>query len=253
MCYLLIKFTFPLSQIICSLLICLLPLLVLLFSLIQVGEFVLRKPIFGYPELIALFLGFLFIGIARMANEKTIQNVWGIFLNFKTEIKFTDSVKIDSFGSFSLILNFIVSSSLLVFLSTENLINTPINHYLFSILFTFFFLLIYLIGFYLVGFITGSMKQLTLGIIYNQNFIHIAGIICLLISIPWLLNPNRDFILFPFSLISLGLLYSIRLVKIFMASFRENIPLYYIILYLCTLEIYPIYMFVRVYDKFFGF
>ena len=131
----------------------------LLLPLIRVGEFIQRNPIFGYPELIVLFSGVLFLGMARMANERTINNVWGIFLNFKTEIKFSDSVKLDSFGSFLLVLNFIASSSLLIFLLTQTIFTVSINHYLFSISLTFFILLIFLIGVYLVGFFTGSMKR----------------------------------------------------------------------------------------------
>ena len=225
----------------------------LLLPLIRVGEFIQRNPIFGYPELIVLFSGVLFLGMARMANERTINNVWGIFLNFKTEIKFSDSVKLDSFGSFLLVLNFIASSSLLIFLLTQTIFTVSINHYLFSISLTFFILLIFLIGVYLVGFFTGSMKRLNLGVLYNLNFIHTTGILCLLISVPWLLNPNKSEVFTYLTILVVGMLYIVRLIKIFMASLRENIPLYYIILYLCTLEIYPIYMFVRVYDKFFGF
>ncbi|MEY4571663.1 MAG: hypothetical protein RLZ10_874, partial [Bacteroidota bacterium] len=124
---------------------------------------------------------------------------------------------------------------------------------LFSISIALVIFLVHYIGLYLVGLITGSTKQLNLGILYNVNFMHTSGVVCLILSIPWLLNSDKSLLFLFSSIIMIGILYVVRLIKLFTVGFRENIPLYYIILYLCTLEIYPIYMFVRVYDKFFKF
>lgn len=225
----------------------------LFLPLISIGQLVERKPVFGYPELIVLFSGVLFIGVARLSNDKTMSIVWSIFSNFKVEIKFSDSIKLHPLGSFSLLLNFIASSSLLIFLATKNIFDSSINHYLFSISIALVIFLVHYIGLYLVGLITGSTKQLNLGILYNVNFMHTSGVVCLILSIPWLLNSDKSLLFLFSSIIMIGILYVVRLIKLFTVGFRENIPLYYIILYLCTLEIYPIYMFVRVYDKFFKF
>lgn len=222
----------------------------LLVALIQTGELIARKSFYDSYQLLLLFLGVAFLGMARLSNSKTISSAFGTLLNFKTEVAFNDSIKIHPLGSFFLILNFLFSGSLLVFLATLPIFDNELAHYLFSFGLAIVVLLIYLIGFYLVGFLTSYSTKLPVGHLHNLNFIHISGLIALILDLPWLLNSqwNEQFSFFAIALFSL--LYLIRLIKIISFSFQENISWYYIILYLCTLEIFPIYMFVHVFLKF---
>ena len=222
----------------------------LLVALIQTGELIARKSFYDGYQLLLLFLGVAFLGMARLSNSKTISSAFGTLLNFKTEVAFNDSIKIHPLGSFFLILNFLFSGSLLVFLATLPIFDNDLAHYLFSFGLAIVVLLIYLIGFYLVGFLTSYSTKLPVGHLHNLNFIHISGLTALILDLPWLLNSqwNEQFSFFAIALFSL--LYLIRLIKIISFSFQENISWYYIILYLCTLEIFPIYMFVHVFLKF---
>ena len=222
----------------------------LLVALIQTGELIARKSFYDGYQLLLLFLGVAFLGMARLSNSKTISSAFGTLLNFKTEVAFNDSIKIHPLGSFFLILNFLFSGSLLVFLATLPIFDNDLAHYLFSFGLAIVVLLIYLIGFYLVGFLTSYSTKLPVGHLHNLNFIHISGLTALILDLPWLLNSqwNEQFSFFAIALFSL--IYLIRLIKIISFSFQENISWYYIILYLCTLEIFPIYMFVHVFLKF---
>lgn len=222
----------------------------LLVALIQTGELIARKSFYDSYQLLLLFLGVAFLGMARLSNSKTISSAFGTLLNFKTEVAFNDSIKIHPLGSFFLILNFLFSGSLLAFLATRPIFDNDLAHYLFSFGLAIVVLLIYLIGFYLVGFLTSYSTKLPVGHLHNLNFIHISGLTALILDLPWLLNSqwNEQFSFFAIALFSL--LYLIRLIKIISFSFQENISWYYIILYLCTLEIFPIYMFVHVFLKF---
>ena len=222
----------------------------LLVALIQTGELVARKSFYDSYQLLFLFLGVAFIGMARLSHSKTINSAFGTLLNFKTEVAFNDSIKIHPTGSFFLILNFLFSIALLLFLATNAVFKDDLSHYLFSFGLATVILLIYLIGIYLVGFITSHTSKLPIGHLHNLNFIHICGLAALILDLPWLLNSqwNMQFSVFAISIFSL--LYVIRLIKITSFAFQENISWYYIILYLCTLEFFPIYMFVHVYLKF---
>lgn len=103
------------------------------------------------------------------------------------------------------------------------------------------FLIIYnFLGLLFVKFITGEKKLLD--IFLTQSWIHLIsfGIIFFLIGLIWLLNPNlKDFLtyVFPYTLLTFFIL---RFIKLLIASIMEGVPWYYLILYLCTLEILPI-------------
>jgi drug/metabolite transporter (DMT)-like permease len=132
----------------------------LLITLNQTGELIARKSFYDSYQLLLLFLGVAFLGMARLSNSKTISSAFGTLLNFKTEVAFNDSIKIHPLGSFFLILNFLFSGSLLVFLATLPIFDNDIAHYLFSFGLAIVVLLIYLIGFYLVGFLTSYSTKL---------------------------------------------------------------------------------------------
>ena len=222
----------------------------LLFALIQTGELLARKSFYDGYQLLLLFSGVAFLGLARLSNSKTISSAFGTLLNFKTEVAFNDSIKIHPIGSFFLILNFLLSGSLLLFLAAQSVFQNDATRYLFAFGLTAIILLIYLIGIYLVGFLTSYSTKLPIGQLHNLNFIHVCGLAALMLDLPWLLNAqwNHEFSIF--AVVIFSLLYAIRLVKVYSFAFQENISWYYIILYLCTLEIFPVYMFVHVFLKF---
>ena len=147
----------------------------LLVALIQTGELIARKSFYDSYQLLLLFLGVAFIGMARLSNTKTLSSAFETLLNFKTEVAFNDSIKIHPLGSFFLIINFLLSGSLLLFLATRSVFQDSLTHYLFSFGLAIVILLIYLIGIYLVGFITSYTSKLPIWILHNLNFIHKYG------------------------------------------------------------------------------
>jgi hypothetical protein len=219
-------------------------------ALIQTGELITRNSFYDGYQLLLLFLGLAFIGMARLSHSKTISSAFGTLLNFKTEIAFNDSIKTHPGGSFFLILNFLFSSSLLFFLASSSVFKNDLTHYVFSFGLSAVILLIYLIGIYLVGFITSYTAKLPIGLLHNLNFIHICGIAALIIDLPWLLNSEWNAQFSIFAILLFSLVYLLRLIKITAFAVQENISWYYIILYLCTLEFFPIYMFIHVFLKF---
>ena len=221
-----------------------------MISLIQTGELILRKIPFELPELIGLFVSIGLIGLAKISHPKTLETAFGTLFSLKSEISFNDTVKMHPFGSFVLIINFLVSVSLLLFLSTQSFIKNGTEHYLFSLGISALLLFIYLTGIYIVGFISGEMNRIITNQIFTLNFIHISGIAGCLLAIPWLINPHLNFLFTVTTGIILGMLYFLRLIKILSFAVREHIPIYYLILYLCTLEILPVFVSVSVFCKY---
>ena len=220
-----------------------------MISLIQTGELILRKTPFDLPVLISLFVSIFLIGLAKISHQKTLETAFGTLFSMKTEISFNDSVKMHPVGSFALIINFLIGMALITFLSTKSLILDTTTHYLFSIGISLLLLLIHLTGIYIVGFISGALGRIQINQIFTINFLHIAGIIACIISIPWIINPQLSNSFTILAMVSLGALYIWRLLKILSVALREKIPFYYLILYLCTLEIFPVYFSVAVFWK----
>jgi hypothetical protein len=152
-------------------------------------------------------------------------------------------------GSFLLNINFLVSISLIVFLATKPLNIDIRNHYLFSFGIASLSLFIYLSGIYVAGFISGELNRIRINQIFTFNFIHITGIVSVFLAIPWIINPHLDLFFTITTATILGMLYFFRLIKILSVAVREHIPIYYLILYLCTLEILPIFVSVSVFWK----
>jgi hypothetical protein len=220
-----------------------------MISLIQTGELILRKIPFELPELIALFVCIALIGLAKISHPKTLETAFGTLFSLKTEISFNDTVKMHPLGSFVLIINFLVSVALLTFLSTQSLINDNSAHYLFSVGIAALLLFLYLTGIYIVGFISGEMNRISTNQIFTLNFIHISGIVGCFLAIPWLINPHLNIFFTITTGIILAGLYLLRLFKILSVALREHIPLYYLFLYLCTLEILPVFVCISVFWK----
>lgn len=225
-------------------------LLLHMISLIQVGELVARKTPFELLELLGLFMGLSLIGLAKISHSKTLATAFGTLFSLKTEISFNDTVKMHPLGSFLLIINFLVSISLIVFLATKPLNIDIDNHYWFSLGIASLSLFIYLTGIYVVGFISGELNRIRINQIFTLNFIHITGIVSVFLAIPWIINPHLNIFFTITTATLLGMLYFLRLIKILSVAVREHIPIYYLILYLCTLEILPIFVSVSVFWKY---
>ena len=225
--------------------------LCMIFPLVQTGELILRKSVFNLPELIVLFTGFLCIGVARLSSSNIIQITFGNFIDFKTEIAFTDSIKTNPFGSFLLLVNFLVSFTLLFLLSAKVYLNRELDQIFFAAGLTCVVALIFLTSSILIAFVTGDSSSMRFGQFLNVNFIHTIGFISFILSILWIFNPGSGSIFLYISIISLGIAYLVRLLKILSVVLREKIPIYYLILYLCTLEILPIYLYVNLFWKYF--
>lgn len=104
-----------------------------------------------------------------------------------------------------------------------------------------FLLIVYnFIGLFITSFFTGERSLIR--IFTTQSWVNFLffGIIFFLLGVVWLLNPsisNELFYLFIYVLIAF---FAFRFIKMLIASLSEGVKWYYIILYLCTLEILPL-------------
>jgi hypothetical protein len=101
----------------------------------------------------------------------------------------------------------------------------------------------YLFGMlYFAHFLTGDNSSLNAQRIVLIGVFQIAGIVAYPIVIVWYLNPNLSHILWNVLIVIFGLFIAYRIVRGFFIGLSKQVSWYYLILYLCTAEIYPILM-----------
>ena len=95
-------------------------------------------------------------------------------------------------------------------------------------------------GLIITGFFTGESQRLA----ENKKIINLihqfSGLLLLPIGLAWLLNTSYSDKMINLLLIVIGFVLLVRIFKGFICAIQNKISWYYIILYLCTLEIWPL-------------
>jgi len=102
------------------------------------------------------------------------------------------------------------------------------------------------LGLLFIGVISGELKKLTDNVLLLNFTHHIIGLLFLPILFIWILNSHLSSYIYTIILIIFILFWSLRIIRGILFAFKAKILWYYIILYLCGLEIWPlvaIYMF----------
>lgn len=189
-------------------------------------------------------LSFLIIALTRMSNGKAIQTVISVFFkgpSIEQELK--ENMRLNSFGSILLILNFFISFSLCLFILLNRIL--LISGYWSAILAIGLPIMLFIletIGLYVIGWVSGEQKSLNSTISITLTGYQFAGLVFSVLSLFWIMNPefNRIFLGLFISLV--GLRYLTRLLKNSIAVLISGVSWYYIILYFCTLEILPLFV-----------
>lgn len=150
-------------------------------------------------------------------------------------------------GRFILIINFLIVS----------ICAMEMIRFEYEINFNFFFTaapLIYLIyEFFVLRFahsVAGKSKGMKAQQIILLGVFQFLGVILFPLLVIWYLNPNLTSIIFQTISVAFGLFILYRFVRGFFIGQSKQISWYYLILYLCTAEIYPL---ILLYAVFIGF
>jgi hypothetical protein len=194
--------------------------------------------------LIVIFCFFL-IGWSGMRTNGFFNLLVKNFFKFSTKEKeFKETLKINFGSNLLLTINFFLSLSRCVFLVFQNYL-TVWNASLLAIVSSFLFLFLQQFGFRFVAFLAG-VNDITDAIVsVNRNVWQFGGIVLLILATIWTLNLNQNTILTIIFFVILILMLLLRIIKGLLLSFKKRIRWYYFILYLCTLEILPAFVFIK--------
>lgn len=202
--------------------------------------------------LLLILLCCAIIGIGRINNPNFFYAInKGFFQLKKQEKSFGESTRLTGGANLALTLNFFATLTLGFFLFFyQN--TTVIVASIAALALTLTFVIIQQFGFRLTSLISGqSAISENLSFITNQVWF-MGGIIFLIVSLIWVLNLKAHDL---FSVIFFGLISFISIIRILKGvvfASRYRISWYYIFLYLCTLEILPVFVlfkFIQMYFK----
>jgi hypothetical protein len=190
-----------------------------------------------------LFFAFIILAFARFARAEVYQTLILANGKFQGIVPYVREVMpLNKPSSWLLIINYVLSMGAISYLLTENssTIQLPVKEVVFLI--PIFFLLWSLIGFVITGWLTGESDKFSAPITFKIIGAQLLGLLYFLCAILWLFMSFESQ-LFTQIVVILFLGESFfRIVKSVRAVFKQGVSWYYIILYLCTLEILPLLM-----------
>ena len=146
---------------------------------------------------------------------------------------------LNTVSSLMLLLNYMISMSALFFLTLQTFQPISNQDIIYMAFVSALLVIIPWMSIFLVGFLTGDKEVMVENKINTIVFAHASGLIYSIILLIWTFNTQWSSI-FVYIFLSIVLLFALyRLLRGFLSAFKKGVRWYYIILYLCTLEILP--------------
>jgi hypothetical protein len=197
--------------------------------------------------LIILLSSLVAIGWTRVFYNKFILLVFKAAFNYQLSYKlFRENNSVYQRTSFLFNIHFVLSISLFIYLCLHYYLVFPENknHALYFLIISVIVLSFYLLKYVVYKILAYIIKEENVTNEYLHNtFIYnkILGItlLPLIISIPYIM-PLLQEPLIILGLITIAIFFIMSLVRGFVVTMKTNISIFYLILYLCVLEILPI-------------
>jgi hypothetical protein len=185
-------------------------------------------------------LSLTFIAYARLSTPEALPLSWKRFWKLsKVESFGFDDEKIRPETQALFLINALISYSLSTYLFL--LTDFERSHALgLALLFVFSFLIFQLLNFRLALLLTDNWKLVSHIAEINKQVWSFIGLVYLALSFIWLIYGQANELLKQAYVFIFVAAYCWRLIKAWRAAIQANLEWYYLILYLCALEILPI-------------
>jgi hypothetical protein len=205
-------------------------------------ELVLRESFFPYWILYALLISVAIISGVKLMRPAVFQHISSTYVkppstvpNSKENLSFLGR------ASWMLLLNYFIVSSITVFMV---LMYYDIQHYWLVLLPTaYYFFQVFALFF--SGMISRETKRLSENFLLLNFIYQNMGLVLIPVLIMWLLNVNYSLYFINAIQILFVAFLLFRYIRGFFFAIQNKVLWYYIILYLCTLEIWPLMVLFR--------
>ena len=215
-------------------------LCVMIYALLSSFELIERNTQMNSYLLVIILLCFAFVGVARVAQPDLIaQTFAGFFKVKRPDSNGFEGSKLQPSMTALIVLNYIISFSTCVFLLLYEQSNMLETVWLtMKIVFALTFL--QLINFRLVFILSGERSILDSMCAVNKQIWSFGGFILTCMALLWILNQELQHGFEQLFFIVFSSLIVWRIVKGLLLAAQLRYKWYYLILYLCTLEILPL-------------
>jgi hypothetical protein len=215
-------------------------LCVMIYALLSSFELIERNTQMNSYLLVIILLCFAFVGVARVAQPDLIaQTFAGFFKVKRPDSNGFEGSKLQPSMTALIVLNYIISFSTCIFLLLYEQSNMLETVWLtMKIVFALTFL--QLINFRLVFILSGERAILDSMSAVNKQTWSFGGFILTCMALLWILNQELQHGFEQLFFIVFSSLIVWRIVKGLLLAAQLRYKWYYLILYLCTLEILPL-------------
>lgn len=202
-----------------------------------------REPWFSYEVGAVVFTSFLLIAFARLARPNIYASLSvGMVKVGSVRTHIRETFPIDKRGSILLLLNYMISTGLIVYLCLEDTRLWKMDQIMIAAVTPFALFAGALISIRATGWLTGEYEVLKAPLIMKVLGAQSIGLVYFVCALVWVLNPNYQEILIQVVVWVFVLESFIRIIKSVLVVYGQRVSWYYIILYFCTLEILPLFV-----------
>ncbi|MBI1837604.1 MAG: DUF4271 domain-containing protein [Flavobacteriia bacterium] len=191
-----------------------------------------------------IIISFSLITLSKYRNSRVVLILSKLILSSKNlEHTIKEELRINSVSSIALIINYIVVLNICLLLSFLHYFHLSFHlSLLISVSVTLVLIILQIVGLWMIGFISNETKTLTVPIIETVIIYETFGFLLFFTALCWLLNPELSDLFLKIFISILSITFLIRFFKCSLAVLKRGVSWYYIILYLCTLEILPLFI-----------
>lgn len=218
----------------------------MIYPLLSSFELIERNTQMNSYLLVIILLCFAFVGVARVAQPDLIaQTFTGFFKVKRPDSNGFEGSKLQPSMTALIILNYIISFSTCVFLLLYEQSNMLETIWL-TIKIVFALTFLQLINFRLVFILSGERAILDSMSAVNKQIWSFGGFILTCMALLWILNQELQHGFEQLFFIVFSSLIVWRIVKGLLLAVQLRYKWYYLILYLCTLEILPLLILTKI-------
>lgn len=204
-------------------------------------ELASRTGNFGTFQLFFLLVSLILIILAKASNTQSYSVVFKLFfLPRKAETRIRESWPLFNSPAWFLATNFVVTFAHSIYLILAQNQDESIGSILIALAISFSFFFLAFLSMSLVAIVTGESSIYQTPMQATWVLPQFVGIVFFLLNLIWVLNPTFSDYLVGLLFVFFILLTIKRIWRATIFLLRRGIDWYYILLYLCTLEILPI-------------
>lgn len=208
-------------------------------------ELFLRQSNLSQMVVPVVVFSFVIITFAKYQNNSIFRSLLKLtFANKNFEQILKEDLKLGSFSSVALIINYFFIISTCVFLSIQATMREMSMTFsiLISLAIPVGVFLLQIVSLWIIGIITKELKLIVTPLLETIVIIEFIGFILFFLALIWVLNPQfSNYFLWAFGIL-LAFGFFLRVFKSLFSVLRKGVSWYYIILYFCTLEILPLFI-----------